>query len=55
VAGSELRGTALAEARKLAGLSRSAYGKTKLALRERTIAYVRETLVSDMLRLTPPE
>jgi enoyl-CoA hydratase len=54
VAGAELRATALGEARRLAVLSRDAYGKTKLAMRERTIAYVRETLVADMLRLTPP-
>lgn len=46
--------TAMAHATKLAGLSRDAYRKTKLAMREKTIRYVRETLAVDMQRLTPP-
>lgn len=41
-------------AKQLSALPRGAYGKTKLALRERTIQYVRETLAEDMARLTPP-
>jgi len=45
---------ALGHARKLTGLPREPYAKTKLALRERTIRYVRETLVEDMKRLAPP-
>jgi enoyl-CoA hydratase len=44
----------LAHAKRLAALPRDAYAKTKTALRERNIRYVRETLVSDMERLTPP-
>jgi enoyl-CoA hydratase len=46
--------TALARAARLAALPRDAYAKTKVALRERTVRYVRETLAGDMLRLTPP-
>jgi enoyl-CoA hydratase len=45
---------ALGHARKLAMLPREPYARTKLALRERTIRYVRETLVEDMKRLAPP-
>jgi enoyl-CoA hydratase len=44
----------LAHAKRLGALPRDAYAKTKTALRERNIRYVRETLVSDMERLTPP-
>jgi enoyl-CoA hydratase len=46
--------TALGHARRLAKLPREPYGKTKTALRERTVRYVRETLAEDMRRLTPP-
>jgi enoyl-CoA hydratase len=46
--------TALARAGRLAALPRGAYAKTKVALRERTVRYVRETLADDMSRLTPP-
>lgn len=46
--------TALAHATKLAALSRNAYAKSKMALREKTIRYVRDTLSDDMQRLTPP-
>ena len=45
---------ALAHARRLGTLPRDAYAKTKVALRERTVNYVRATLEMDMLRLTPP-
>lgn len=45
---------ALAHAKRLSALPRDAYAKTKTALRERNIRYVRETLASDMERLTPP-
>ncbi len=45
---------ALLHARRLGALPRDAYAKTKLALRERTVRYVRETLADDMKRLTPP-
>jgi enoyl-CoA hydratase len=45
---------ALAHARKLGALPRGAYAQTKVALREKTIRYARETLVEDMKRLTPP-
>jgi enoyl-CoA hydratase len=44
---------AVAHARRLAALPREAYGKTKRALRERTLRYVRETLAEDMKRLMP--
>lgn len=46
--------TALAHATKLVALSRNAYAKSKMALREKTIRYVRDTLSDDMQRLTPP-
>lgn len=49
-----LAAAALAEAQRIAQLPRDAYAKTKLALREKTIRYVRDTLEADMLRLTPP-
>ncbi len=45
---------ALGHARRLAALPRDAYAKTKVALRERTVQYVRDTLAADMMRLTPP-
>jgi enoyl-CoA hydratase len=45
---------AFGHARRLAALPRDAYARTKLTLREKTIRYVRETLVEDMTRLTPP-
>ncbi len=50
----DLRARALAEANRLAALSRSAYARTKAALREKTIGYVRDTLTDDIARLTPP-
>jgi enoyl-CoA hydratase len=40
-------------AQRLAGLPREPYAKTKMALRERTIRYIRETLADDMARLAP--
>ena len=43
-----------AHATRLAALPRHAFAKTKMALREQTIRYVRDTLASDMARLTPP-
>ncbi len=43
-----------AHATRLASLPRDAYAKTKSALREKTIRYIRDTLAEDMLRLTPP-
>lgn len=49
-----LSAAALAEAQRIAQLPRDAYAKTKLALREKTIRYVRDTLEADMARLTPP-
>lgn len=45
---------AIARAGKLAQLPRDAYAKTKIALREKTIKYARETLAEDMKRLVPP-
>jgi enoyl-CoA hydratase len=45
---------AIEEAKRLGGLSRLAYSKTKIALRERTIQYIRDTMELDMKRLTPP-
>ena len=54
VAPGALAATALAHATKLGALPREAYKKTKLALRERTIRYIRDTLADDMKRLTPP-
>jgi enoyl-CoA hydratase len=51
---SELVAAAEREAARLGALPRDAYGKTKLALRERTVRYIRETLETDMARLTPP-
>ena len=50
----QLRAAALAEASRLGALPREAYAKTKIALRERTIGYVRATLADDMARLVPP-
>lgn len=49
-----LLSTAIARAKALAALSRDAYAKSKMAMRERTIRYVKETLDDDMRRLTPP-
>lgn len=51
---SALLDAALGHARKLAALPRDAYAKTKVALREKTTRYARETLAADMARLTPP-
>jgi enoyl-CoA hydratase len=45
---------AIAEARRLGQLPRAAYARTKAALRERTVAYIRETLETDIARLSPP-
>ena len=45
---------AIAGARRLSALPRTAYAKTKVALRERTVRYVRDTLADDLARLTPP-
>jgi len=50
----ELEGRATAKARRLAELSKDAYAKTKVALRERTVHYVRENLARDLERLMPP-
>jgi enoyl-CoA hydratase len=50
----ELMDAAVANARRLAALPRDAYAKTKTALRERTVRYIRETLAADLARLTPP-
>jgi enoyl-CoA hydratase len=50
----ELIATAEREAARLGALARDAYSRTKLALRERTVQYIRETLAADMARLTPP-
>jgi enoyl-CoA hydratase len=49
----ELLDRAVAQARRLAELPKDAYAKTKLALRERTVRYIRETLASDIERLIP--
>jgi len=49
-----LQETAEHEATRLGAFARDAYFKTKTALRERTVEYVRSTLSVDMLRLTPP-
>jgi enoyl-CoA hydratase len=46
--------TAIGHAKRLTALPREPYARTKLALRERTIRYVRETLAEDMARLTGP-
>jgi enoyl-CoA hydratase len=46
--------TAIAHATKLAALSRDAYAKSKMAMRERTIRYIKDTLTDDLQRLTPP-
>ncbi|MEI8258410.1 MAG: crotonase/enoyl-CoA hydratase family protein [Deltaproteobacteria bacterium] len=55
VAPDELRASALGDAARLGAISREAYRRTKSALRERTIRYVRETLAEDMQRLSPPQ
>lgn len=55
VAPEELRTSAVGEAARLGGFSREAFRRTKTAMRERTIRYVRETLADDMKRLTPPQ
>lgn len=54
VADTALLDTAHAHAARLAQLPRDAYSKTKTILREKTVKYVRDTLVLDMQRLTPP-
>jgi enoyl-CoA hydratase len=54
VAADALMSTALEHATRLAALPRDAYAKSKVALRERTIRYIRDTLAEDMRRLTPP-
>ena len=46
--------TAVARAALLTKLPRPAYAQTKLALRERMIAHVRQTLELDLARLTAP-
>jgi len=48
----EVRARAVAEATRLGALAQPAYAKTKIALREATIRYVRATLADDMQRLT---
>lgn len=45
---------ATAHAKRLTALSRDAYARTKLAMRERTVDYVRATMEKDMARLTGP-
>lgn len=55
VAAETLRTNAVTEATRLGTLPRTAFEKTKLALRERTIQYIRDTLAMDMARLTPPQ
>ncbi|MEZ4300815.1 MAG: hypothetical protein R3B70_38130 [Polyangiaceae bacterium] len=46
--------TALAHAERLGALPREPYAKTKNALREKTVKYIRATLDEDMARLTVP-
>jgi len=43
---------AVAEAERLAGLAGSAYATTKRSLRRQTLAYIRDTLASNMVELT---
>ena len=43
---------AFAEAKRLGQLPRAAHARTKTTLRERTIAYIRETLATDMASFT---
>lgn len=50
----ELLGRAMEEAKRLSALPGGAYAKTKTILREKTVKYVRDMLVTDMARLTPP-
>lgn len=45
---------ARAEAARLSALPGDAYAKTKTIMRERTVKYVNDMLVTDMARLTPP-
>lgn len=54
VSEAELLDRARAEATRLAALPADAYAKTKTIMRERTVKYVNEMLVTDMARLTPP-
>lgn len=54
VSEAELLPRALAEATRLAALAAPAYAATKERLRERTCAYIRDTMASDMARLVPP-
>lgn len=46
--------TALGHAKKLGQLPRDAYSKSKTALREKQIAYIRSMMEVDMKRLVPP-
>lgn len=50
----EVVDVATVRAAMLATLPRPAYAQTKLALREKTIAHVRDTLAMDLARLTAP-
>lgn len=50
----ELLATAKAEAARLAAFPAPAYAATKERLRERTVAYIRDTVERDMARLVPP-
>lgn len=45
---------AVAHAQRLAELPRDAYAKTKIALREKSIGYIRSMMETDMKRLVPP-
>lgn len=44
---------ALVHAKKLGQLSKDAYAKTKMTMRERTVEYIRSTLARDLERLVP--
>jgi len=48
----EVVGAAVTQARRLSALPRHAFAKTKEALRERTVAYIKSTLTADLARLT---
>ena len=49
----KLLDVAFAHAKKLSALPREPYAKTKRALREKTIRYIRETFADDLKRLLP--
>jgi enoyl-CoA hydratase len=49
----ELRASSIKEAARLGALSRAAYSRTKMALREQATKYIREMSAGDLARMLP--